>query len=52
MNMPVIPQGMACTIDIVPMLMQMKYEDHDLIALEDVVHEPYVPMVAVEGGSI
>ena len=40
---------MVCTTDIVPVLMQMKYDDHELLALEDITKEPYVPMVAVGG---
>ena len=47
-----IPQGMVCTFDIVPVMMRMKYKDHDLLTLEDVAHEPYMPMVAVGGGPI
>ena len=47
-----IPQGMVCTVDIVPALMQLKYEYHDLLSLEDIAKEPYVSMVAVEDGMI
>ena len=47
--MSTIPQGMLCTTEIVPTLMQMKYDDHDLLALRDVTEEPYVPMVVVGG---
>ena len=32
-KMSTIPQGMVCTTDIVPVLIQMKYVDHDLLAL-------------------
>ena len=50
--MSLLPQGMVCTTDIVPALMQMKYKDHDLLALVDVENKPYVPMVTVGGGPI
>ena len=32
--------------------MQMKYEDHDLLAWEDVAKDLYVSMVAEEGDPI
>ena len=35
-----------------PTLMHMKYDDRDLLALEDVAKEPYVPMVVVGGSPI
>ena len=38
---------MVCTFDIIPALMQLKYEYHNLISLEDVANEPYVSMVGV-----
>ena len=47
-SMPSIPQGKVCTFDIVPTLMQLRYEDHDLLSLEDVTKDPYLPMVSVE----
>ena len=43
---------MVYTTDIVPALMQMKYDDHDLLALVDVMKKPYVSMVVVGGGLI
>ena len=43
---------MVCTTDIVPALMQMKYDDHEFLALEDVMKEPYVSMVEVGGDPI
>ena len=51
-KIPAIPQGMVCTVDIVPMLMHMKYEDHDMLVLKEITVDPYVWMVVVEGGSI
>ena len=43
---------MVYTMDIAPALMQMKYGDHDFLALDDVMKEPYVMMVEVRGGPI
>ena len=38
---------MTCSVDIIPALVKMKYENHDLLLLKDVADEPYqlVPMV-------
>ena len=36
-----IPQGMVCTSDIVHTLMQLRYEEHNLLELEDVKKELY-----------
>ena len=47
-----IPQGMVCTSDIVPALMKIEYEYHDLLAFKDVMKEPYLPIVSIEGASI
>ena len=47
-----VPHGIVCTSDIVPALMQMKYEYHDLLALEDVTKESYLSVVSVEGALI
>ena len=47
-----IPQGMVCTSDIVHALMKLRYKYHDLLALEDVAKEPYIPVIEVEGASI
>ena len=43
---------MACTMDIVPALMGMKYDDHDVLASMEITKGPYVPMVAIGGDSI
>ena len=47
-----LPKGMVCSKDIVPALVQMKYNDHDLLMLEDVANEPYVSFPIVKGGEI
>ena len=52
LNMSTLPQGMICTTYIMSALMQMKYEDHEFLAWEDVAKDPFVSMVAVEGGLI
>ena len=38
---------MTCSVDIIPALIRLKFEDHDLLLLKDVQDEPYesVPMV-------
>ena len=51
-RMTTIPLEMVCNFDIVLALMQLRYEDHDLLALEDVMKEPYRPIVSVEGAPI
>ena len=43
---------MVCTTDIVPALMGMKYDDHDMLASIEIMKGHYVPMVAVGGGLI
>ena len=43
---------MVCTRYIVFALMQMKYEDHDLLAWEDVAKDPFLSMVVGEGHPI
>ena len=48
-KMLAIPQGMPCMTDIVPMLMVLKYADHDLLASTTITEETYEPMVAVGG---
>ena len=35
-KMLVIPQGMICTMDIVPSITRMKYDDHYLLALIEI----------------
>ena len=50
--MSMILQGMVYTSDIMLALMQLRYENHDLLALEDVAKESYFPIVSVKGTSI
>ena len=47
-----IPQGMICTMDILYVLMQLKYEYHNLISIEDIAKDPYVSMIVVKKGPI
>ena len=51
-RMSAIPQGMVCTFGIMSTLIKMKYDDRDLLVLEDVMSEPYASMVAIRGGPI
>ena len=41
---------MAHTMDSIPALVGMKYDDHDMLASTEITKGPYVPMV-VAGGS-
>ena len=43
---------MTCTMDIIPALIKVKYEDHDLLLLKDVADEPYVSLPSVLGAPI
>ena len=43
---------MVCNKDIVPALVRMKYDDHELLMLEDVTNDPYVSFPTVKGGPI
>ena len=51
-RIPAIPQGMQCTMDIVPFIMRMRYEEHGMLALMDITANPYVPMTQVGGGLV
>ena len=39
--MPPLLARMTCTIDIVPALIKMKYEDHDFLLWKGIVDDPY-----------
>ena len=45
-------RGMVCNTDIVLALMNMKYDDHDLLVLQNVANEPYESLPVVTGGPI
>ena len=47
-----LPEGMTCLVDIIPALVKMKYEDHDLLLLKDVADEPYQSVPTVSGVPI
>ena len=36
-----LPEGMKCSVDIIPMLIRLKFEDHDLLLLKEVRNDPY-----------
>ena len=50
--MPMILQGVVCTVEIVHAPMQMKYDDHDMLTSTKIMKDPYEPMVATGGGPI
>ena len=50
--MPPLLQGMVCTTNIVLALMKMKYKDHDLLLLRDVVNELYDSLPSITGRPI
>ena len=39
-------------MELVPALMQMKYDDHDMLAYTEITKGPYVPMVVIGADSI
>ena len=45
-KLPSLTEGMTCLVDIIPALIRLKIEDHDLLLLRDVRDEPYdsIPM--------
>ena len=42
-----LPEGMQCTMDIIPTLVKMKFEDHDLFLLKNAIDEPYESLLLV-----
>ena len=36
-------KGMTCTMYILPLIMKMRYVDHDIISLTEINVDPYVP---------
>ena len=34
-------EGMTCSVNIIPTLIRLKFEDYDLLLLKDVWDEPY-----------
>ena len=51
-KMPPLPEGMTCSVDIIPTLIRLKFDDHDLILLKDVQDEPYESVHTAPGGPI
>ena len=45
-------EGMTCSVDIIPALIRLKFEDHDLLLLKDVWDEPYELVLIVLGTPI
>ena len=47
-----LPEGMTCSVDIIPTLIRLKFEDHELLLLKDVWDEPYESVPMVPGAPI
>ena len=43
---------MMCSVDIIPALIRLKFEDHDLLLLKDVKDEPYESVLMGHGAPI
>ena len=51
-NFPALPKKMTCSVDIIPALIRIKFDDHDLLLLKDVQDEPYESIHMTHGGPI
>ena len=47
-----LSEGMKCSINIIPALIRLKFEDHDLLPLKDVRDEPYESILTGPGALI
>ena len=43
---------MKCSVDIIPALIRLKFDDHDLLLLKDVRDEPYESVTIAAGGLV
>ena len=43
---------MKCSIDIIPALIRLKFDDHDLLLLKDVPDEPYESITTMLDGPV
>ena len=50
--MPPLPEGITCSADIIPALIRLKFDDHDLLLLKDVRDEPYESVTTAPSGPI
>ena len=50
--MSTIPQGMLCTMDIMPSIMQMKYDYHDMLALTEIMVDPFVSVTKADNDPV
>ena len=51
-KLPPLLEGMKCSVYIIPALIRLKFEYHDLHLLKDVRDDPYESIPMVPGGPI
>ena len=51
-KLPLLLEGMKCSIDIIPVLIRLKFEDHDLLLLKYVRDEMYESILVGPGAPI
>ena len=51
-KLPPLPKGMKCSVDIIPALISLKFEYHDLLLLKYVRDEPYESISMGPGAPI
>ena len=51
-KLPPLLEGMKCSVDIIPTLIRLKFDDHDLLLLKYVWDEPYESVMTTPGGPI
>ena len=51
-KLPPLLEGMKCSVDIIPALIRLKFEDHDLLFLKYVRDDPYESILTGPGASI
>ena len=49
---PPLPEGMKCSVDIIPALIMLKFYNHDLLLLRDVRDDPYESVPTGPGAPI
>ena len=47
-----LPEGMTCSVDIIPALINLNFQDHDLLLLKDVQDDPYESVLTVPSAPI
>ena len=51
-KLPPLPKGMTCSVDIIPSLMKLNFEYHDLLLLKNVWDETYESVLMVPSALI